>query len=75
MALTIQKVVASCSINPSIVNIADMEARTGCRYRMGKAWRCREAKVDNGNAWEALDAEVTFGPIDGTGGQRRATEK
>jgi len=42
-----------------------MEARTGRRYRRGKAWRCREAKVDNRNAWETLDAEVAFGPIDG----------
>ena len=58
VALTLQKVVASCSINPSIVNIADMEARTGCRYRRGKAWLCREGKVDNGNTWETLDAEV-----------------
>jgi len=54
-----------------------MEARTGRRYRRGKAWRCREAKVDNRNAWETLDAEVAFGPIDGImvlegrGGQRK----
>src|SRR5712691_7577925 len=33
--------------------------------RRSKAWRCREAEVDNGNAWETLDAEVAFGPIDG----------
>ena len=75
MALALQKVVASRSISPSIVNIADMEARTGCRYRRGKAWLCREAKVDNGNTWETLDAERRFCPFTIPEGRKRQRNK
>lgn len=51
------------------MNIADIDVHINHREE-GDAWRCREAKVDNGNAGETIvDAKVAFGPINGKEGR------